>query len=278
MSEEADALAEAARNRGLKLVRSRVRTPGKRAFGKLGLTDAKAEPAFGMKDGKPVAKPEEVAEFLRGEGASDWKASLKAAGGTSRARRSPSPLGEVPPKAAEGSGRKVGSNPYVGSADISPKGEKRARLGEPKPEPQPQLRDAKPTDAEQIAALFALLDHQIEAKSVTRNIKALAKLEVPVLVIARGKDLLGVCGIALTVTPHRDTPVGRITVLVVAKAARGKGFGRMLVEEAERRLADLGCGLIEVTSNDRLREAHAFYRHMGYERTSMRFAKALPSG
>jgi GNAT superfamily N-acetyltransferase len=49
----------------------------------------------------------------------------------------------------------------------------------------------------------------------------------------------------------------------------------MLVEAVEQWCRDQGCGLIEVTSNDRRAEAHAFYRHMGYERTSIRFAKTL---
>lgn len=77
MSEEADALAEAAGNRGLKLVRSRVRTPTKRAFGKLGLLDSEGEPLFGMKDGKPAAKPGDIAEYLRAMSSEDWQKSLR---------------------------------------------------------------------------------------------------------------------------------------------------------------------------------------------------------
>jgi GNAT superfamily N-acetyltransferase len=74
---------------------------------------------------------------------------------------------------------------------------------------------------------------------------------------------------------HRDKPVGRINVLVIAQAHRDQGLGRLLVEAAETRFRALGCGLIEITSNDSLAKAHDFYRHLGYQRTSTRFAKEL---
>src|SRR5512138_3255710 len=74
-----DALAETARNRGLKLVRSRVRTPGKRRFGKVGLTNAEGKPVLGIDDKGPTATPDEVESFLRNLGAKDWGASLGVA-------------------------------------------------------------------------------------------------------------------------------------------------------------------------------------------------------
>jgi GNAT superfamily N-acetyltransferase len=244
---EIDALAESARNRGLKLVRSRVRTPGKRRFGKVGLSDAAGKLVFGMDAKGPTAKPDEVADYLRNLGAKDWGASLDVA---------------VLPR-----GRKSTKTALPDSKPAPPP--------KPKPKPKPELRDAKPGDAPALAELIRFLGHQADEKTVRKNLKSLAKLGEPPLVAVEGKRLLGLCGVHKTVTVHRDAPLGRITILVVAEEAQGRGLGRMLVEAAEQRLRSDGCKQIEVTSNDRRGDAHAFYRHLGYERTSIRFFKTL---
>jgi GNAT superfamily N-acetyltransferase len=248
-----DELAESARNRGLKLVRSRVRTPGKRRFGKVGLTDGKGKPVFGMDDKGPVGKPEEIEDYLRNLGARDWGASLdvavlprkkkprrQAANDAGPSSRPPAP---PPPKAKE--------------------------------KPKPKLRDAKPSDAARLAELIHELGHEIGEKQVRKNLAALKKAgEVP-LVATVDKRVVGLIGRHRMVTIHRPAPVGRIPVLVVAKEAQGLGIGRMLVDAVEQWCRDKGCQLIEVTSNDRRAAAHAFYRHMGYERSSIRFFKKL---
>jgi GNAT superfamily N-acetyltransferase len=146
---------------------------------------------------------------------------------------------------------------------------------EPEPPPQPKLREAKSSDAARLVELIGQLDHHIDEKSVRKNIARLKKLGELPLVATLGKDVVGLIGRHLMVTIHRPAAVGRIPILVVDSKARGQNIGRMLVEAVEQWCRDQGCELIEVTSNDRRSAAHAFYRHMGYERTSMRFAKKL---
>lgn len=257
MSLDADALAEMARNRGLKLVRSRVRTPGKPGFGWFGLTDAAGKAVFGMEGKAPAAEPQAIADYLRGAEQQDWKKSLREAGGRTAKRKAsreaPAPIDEAAPITA----------PPVAPASAPPQIE------------EPLLREAKGRDADQLASLFATLGHPITPDQVKAQLKTLRKAGNPVLVITQGEHVLAACGLARTLTPHRTAPVGRITILVVAEQAQRQGLGRRLVEETERRLRAAGCELLEVTSNDRLAGAHAFYRRLGFERTSMRFAKPL---
>jgi ribosomal protein S18 acetylase RimI-like enzyme len=257
--ERLDALAESARNRGLKLIRSRVRTPGKRRFGKVGLTDASGKPVFGMDAKGPNGTPDDAEHFLRNLGAKDWGASLDVAVLPRKKKARPKPLpandSEPAPKRA----------PPAPPPPPPP----------PKAEPKPKIRDAKPSDVPRLLELIHELGHEIDEKALRKNLKALTKAGEAPLVATLDRIVAGMCGISRRVVIHRPAPLGRITALVVAKEAQEHGIGRMLVEAAEEWMRKGGCKLVEVTSNDRRAAAHAFYRHMGYERSSIRFFKKL---
>lgn len=240
-----DALAVSARNRGLKLVRSRIRTPGKRRFGKVGLNDSAGKPVFGMDDKGPTAKPEQVEDYLRNLGASDWGASLDQ------------PVSPRRPRTAAAPAKKLAKPPR------------------PKPPPKPQLRDAKPADAPRLAELIRELGHEIDQKTVRKNLTALKKAGEPPFVATLDKAIVGLCGVHRMLAIHRDKPVGRVNILIVTETAQGRKIGRMLIEESERRLREAGCGRVEITVGDSRARAQAFYRHMGYERSSIRFWKTL---
>jgi GNAT superfamily N-acetyltransferase len=211
-----------------------------------------------MDDKGPTAKPQDVEEYLRNLGAKDWGASLDVA---------------VLPRKRKNAERKAAN-------DAEPKPERKPRPAPPPPPPPPKpkppkVREAKPADAARIAELIALLEHPIDEKTVSRNLGKLKKGGELPLVAALDKQVVGLCGVHAMVTVHRPAPVGRVTVLVVDNKAQRHGIGRMLVEAAEQWCREQGCQIIEVTSNDRRAAAHAFYRHMGYERTSIRFFKKL---
>ena len=77
MSGRDEDLRELAANRGYKLVKSRVRTPGRRDYGKYGLKDAETgAEVFGFSRHRLTATTEEIQEFLRGAAAAGWKKSL----------------------------------------------------------------------------------------------------------------------------------------------------------------------------------------------------------
>jgi ribosomal protein S18 acetylase RimI-like enzyme len=136
------------------------------------------------------------------------------------------------------------------------------------------LRDARPEDADAIAALIAALGFEAEASDIGRRIVELCQSGQQALVAERRKIVAVLTTSKMTVL-HRPRPVGRISMLIVDEGYRGTGIGRAIVAEAEKRLTEAGCGLIEVTSNRRLQQAHRFYERLGFERTSYRFARRL---
>lgn len=61
----------------------------------------------------------------------------------------------------------------------------------------------------------------------------------------------------------------------VGAAARGKGVGRLMVAEAERRASARGADYVNLISNKKRVDAHRFYRNIGYSQSHEGFKKKL---
>jgi ribosomal protein S18 acetylase RimI-like enzyme len=239
MSASENALREMAENRGCKLIKSRIRTPGRGDYGKFGLRDAKTgKEVLGFGGKGLTATAEEIESFLRGGAASAWKGSV----------------GKTPPR-------------KQAAAKAAPR-------PEPKAEAKLAIRDARPKDIDALAALIEALGYAVTAADLRKRLAQVRKAGNHVLVADRG-GAIGLLTTSITYVLHRPRAVGRISMMVVAPQERGHGIGAALVAEAEARLKAAGCGLVEVTSNQKRLRAHEFYERLGYEKTSYRFGKQL---
>src|SRR6476661_3308635 len=141
--------------------------------------------------------------------------------------------------------------------------------------PSFSIRFADASDVPELTRLFAELGYDIPPTELAERLDTFHTAGEQAFVAAdlSSGRLFGVATLHATPVLHRAGPVGRVTALVVDSSVRGRGIGRALMSAAERWAAELGCVLIEVTSNQRRTDAHKFYEGLGYERTSFRFAR-----
>jgi PhnO protein len=140
-----------------------------------------------------------------------------------------------------------------------------------------EVREAVLTDAPEVVRLLALLGHAMSSGTAEARLAAFRESGEHVLVATRAgsASLLGAVTLHVTQVMHRIGPIGRFTAVVVDESARGQGIGTILIKVAEAFLASQGCAMIEVTSNKKRTDAHAFYERLGYTATSFRFAKSI---
>lgn len=138
------------------------------------------------------------------------------------------------------------------------------------------LRYAVISDADEIARLLTQLGHPTTTQEVWDRWPEWEAEGNSVLVAAVDENkLIGLCMLHKMHVLHRPKPLGRITALVVEEDRRGQGIGRMLVVAAEDKFVRAGCGLLEVTSNLKRADAHAFYETLGYDKSSYRLVREI---
>ena len=151
-----------------------------------------------------------------------------------------------------------------------------AHFEPPDPLPEADLRSASPMDADDVGALLSELGYPCDIKDAAQRIATIIDNDRQALVIARcGGVVCGLIALDFMYYLPLDTTTCRITALVVTPTAQGRGLGRQLLREAERRARAAGAARIELTSGSQRTDAHAFYKACGYSDGTVRFIKRL---
>jgi len=129
------------------------------------------------------------------------------------------------------------------------------------------LRSATPEDAERIAAMFTDEGYPSGPSDIVERLARFDSEHSRVIVAEHDGEVLGFVAVhALPRFEHSDRII-RIMALVVDAGERGRGIGRLLMEEAERLGRDLDAAFAEVTAGHHRPDARRLYEELGYDGT-----------
>ena len=139
-----------------------------------------------------------------------------------------------------------------------------------------RVRGVEPGDAASVATLLDALGYPCTETEARERIAHFREEARQFLLIAEADGLpAGLAAMKLNYSLTRGADVARLTALVVAEDAHGRGIGRRLLREMETLARRNRAVRLEVTSNPTRTGAHAFYHACGYSDGSRHFVKLL---
>lgn len=139
-----------------------------------------------------------------------------------------------------------------------------------------RVRPAATGDSSDVARLLGDLGYPCEdADAAERIATVIADRRQHLLLAEVDGEACGLVALYTLYSLAHGSELARITALVVAPERARSGIGRLLLREVEQLSRRHGIHRIEVTSNARRVDAHAFYRGCGYSDDSHRFVKML---
>ena len=139
-----------------------------------------------------------------------------------------------------------------------------------------EIRDARRDDAPALARLLDQLGYPTTPEQAARRLERLSASDADRLVVAElDGEVVGLARLHVSPSLEYDGDAGKVGAIVVDERHRRRGIGEALMAAVEEEARRRGCVLLFLTTAERRKEAHAFYRRLGLEETGRRFAKML---
>jgi ribosomal protein S18 acetylase RimI-like enzyme len=137
------------------------------------------------------------------------------------------------------------------------------------------IRLAEAADTDALAVLLNELGYEVTPEQVRRALIARVVDYDPVFVATSNGTVVGMIALHIARWIQLEKPIARVTAMIVDGKFQRRGIGRRLIDQALDHARQQKCGSIELTTANERDDAHAFYRELGFEQTSIRFKKAL---
>ncbi|MHC4932422.1 MAG: GNAT family acetyltransferase [Planctomycetota bacterium] len=122
-----------------------------------------------------------------------------------------------------------------------------------------EIRPYRPADEAEVIELWRQCDLLVPWNDPNADIARKAGYQPDLFLVVEEEGR-----VAAVVMAGYEGRRGWINYLGVLPECQGRGVGRRIMEEAERRLRALGCPKINVQIRDENRDVVAFYEHLGY--------------
>lgn len=136
------------------------------------------------------------------------------------------------------------------------------------------IRQALESDAASVKCLLEELENRVFDQAIFDRIY-MEYLRTPhtlMKVALRGEtEIAGFISCKGQSLLHHEGMVFEIQELIVTEAHQGRGIGRKLIEALRLELLHHGAISLEVTTNKRRKEAHAFYQSVGFLNSHEKF-------
>jgi N-acetylglutamate synthase-like GNAT family acetyltransferase len=138
------------------------------------------------------------------------------------------------------------------------------------------VRKAVVGDARKIAILLGELGYPNTMEFTKEKIEKLSKSKIDFIFVAEiDGEVVAFAHLHIAKMIHETGKLGRIMAIVVSKDYSRVGIGKKLMAFLEEKARGADCTKMELTSSAHRRDAHKFYKNLGYFEKPKRFLKKL---